>query len=702
MPAALSQSSVFSFPDFSPTATLSLGLTEAEALSIGAGFAVASNPHPSGDAYLQATGASAQAGGVFDGVAGLYDLTVAYFDETDGVSMMEVLVNGTVVASFDWGSTTGDAIVTAASMADYTVSGLVLAPGDVIELRGAKDGGEPLRTDYLEIAAAAAPALDESFVIEAEDLQIVSGFSVRSNGAASGREMLQHTSGDEARASYSVQQSGSFDLTIGYFDETDGVSWLQVLVNGAEVARFDWDGSGGASIASRASLVEEVIEGLALEAGDTIELVGQGDGGEPLRVDYLQFTSVAPGASGPSAPATLDLWYLRDGEVYVALNDGSGGFTELATGVTPDGTLRAVDMDGDGDLDFLDVAVVDPFPLPEATSPADEFIFEVVTTVYENDGSGGFTETTSDSTSFVAGLFGYPASVVDRLWQILQTGDAGDIDGDGDVDFAAVSVIAGRIMIFDNAGDDTFNLIELPVPEEVYDLSQGGNFAGLADMNDDGKLDLLLSVAWEFSSTLVMINDGAGGFDPVGSYGASDDGNSTEIPADLDGDGDLDVLFVAVSDGGGIYTYINDGTGARDAAAVAPSFPESELNGIGFLQIGDYDGDGKLEMVGASIEDGFAGLDAGLRLFEFPLEEGELSIEVASLDPSLVGGLTAQGDFDGDGDIDLILVAEESADTFVLINDGTARFTAVPTGLDAFSSSFPTLYAGELGDLLVA
>lgn len=386
----------------------------------------------------------------------------------------------------------------------------------------------------------------------------------------------------------------------------------------------------------------------------------------------------------------------------MALNDGSGGFTELATGVTPDGTLRAVDMDGDGDLDFLDVAVVDPFPLPEATSPADEFIFEVVTTVYENDGSGGFTETTSDSTSFVAGLFGYPASVVDRLWQILQTGDAGDIDGDGDVDFAAVSVIAGRIMIFDNAGDDTFNLIELPVPEEVYDLSQGGNFAGLADMNDDGKLDLLLSVAWEFSSTLVMINDGAGGFDPVGSYGASDDGNSTEIPADLDGDGDLDVLFVAVSDGGGIYTYINDGTGARDAAAVAPSFPESELNGIGFLQIGDYDGDGKLEMVGASIEDGFAGLDAGLRLFEFPLEEGELSIEVASLDPSLVGGLTAQGDFDGDGDIDLILVAEESADTFVLINDGTARFTAVPTGLDAFSSSFPTLYAGELGDLLVA
>lgn len=75
---------------------------------------------------------------------------------------------------------------------------------------------------------------------------------------------------------------------------------------------------------------------------------------------------------------------------------------------------------------------------------------------------------------------------------------------------------------------------------------------------------------------------------------------------------------------------------------------------------------------------------------------------MASLDPSLVGELTAQGDFDGDGDIDLILVAEESADTFVLINDGTARFTAVPTGLDAFPSSFPTLYAGELGDLLVA
>ncbi|NDW31807.1 FG-GAP-like repeat-containing protein [Salipiger sp. PrR007] len=707
MPTTQSTPSLVGFPEVSFSASLFAGLTEAENLSIDSGFAVVSNPHASGGRYLQATAATSRAGGVFEGPVGLYEINLSYFDETDGVSHMEVLVNGAVVVAFDWDATGGDAIVTKASAAVTSIAGLVLAPGDVIELRGMADGGEPLRTDAIEILASATPAVGESFVIEAEDLQILSGFSIASNGAASGDQTLQHVGGGTARASYTVQQAGSFDLAIGYFDETDGASWMQVLVNGTVVADWAWDATGGAAIASTASKASEVIEGLALGLGDVIELRGQGDGGEPLRVDYLEFTAVANGPNGPTPPqGTLDLWYTRGAEVYVALNDGSGAFTEVDTGLAAGGSLRAVDMDGDGDLDFLRVEVADPFPLPDPSSYTDDFEFVVETTVYENDGSGGFSVVATDTTSYWTGVYGWPAEDVRRAWQILEVGEAGDIDGDGDVDFVGASWLGNELLLFDNNGDDSFSLSVLPIPSEHFfagELSEGGNYIRLADMNDDGLLDLLLSVAWETSSTQVIINDGAGNFDWVGRYGGSDDGNSTEIPADLDGDGDLDVLYVAISDGGGINTYINDGTGASDS--YGPWFPKGELNGIGGLQIADFDGDGALEMVNASIQSSSEDLDPGLRVFEFPVEDGMIDIVVDKLDPSIVGQITAQGDFDGDGDIDLILRASGTpigAAPYLLLNDGNANFTAVPTGLADFDETYGWQRAGEFAELLVA
>ncbi|MCA0946718.1 FG-GAP-like repeat-containing protein [Salipiger pacificus] len=707
MPTTQSPPSLGGFPEVDFAASLFPGLTEAENLSIASGFSVVSNPHASAGNYLQATAATSRAGGVFEGPVGLYDINLSYFDETDGVSYMEVLVNGAVVAAFDWDATGGDAIVTNASAAVTSIAGLVLAPGDVIELRGMADGGEPLRTDAIEILASATPAVGESFVIEAEDLQILSGFGIGNNGAASGDQTLQHTGGGTARANYTVQQAGSFDLAIGYFDETDGASWMQVLVNGAVVAEWDWDASTGAAIASTASRASEVIAGLDLAVGDVIELRGEGDGGEPLRVDYLEFTAVEGGSGGPTPPkGTLDLWYMRGGEVYVALNDGSGAFTEVDTGLAAGGSLRAVDMDGDGDLDFLRVEVVDPFPLPDPDTYTDDFEFVFETTVYENDGSGGFSVVATDTSSYWTGIYGWPAEDVDRAWQILEVGEAGDIDGDGDVDFVGASWLGNELLFFDNNGDDSFSLSVLPVPSEYLfggELSPGGNYIRLADMNDDGLLDLLLSVAWETSSTQVMINDGAGGFDWVGRYGGSDDGNSTEIPADLDGDGDLDVLYVAISDGGGINTYINDGTGASDG--YGPWFPRGELNGIGGLEIADFDGDGALEMVNASIQSSSEDLDPGLRVFEFPVEDGLIDIVVDKLDPSIVGQITAQGDFDGDGDIDLILSASGTpigAAPYLLLNDGNANFTAVPTGLADSDETYGWARAGEFGDLLVA
>lgn len=289
---AISPSGVsrFDLPLEEFSAPILTGRTEAEELTLAQGFAVSANPHASGGAYVEATAEVSRAGGVFEGAPGLYDLTLGYMDESDGVSYLEVLVNGAVVAAFDWDRPEGTAIVTATSRTEHLVTGLTLAPGDVIELRGAAEGGEPLRTDFLDISVGQTPAPGDSFEIEAEALQILGGFSVVANGAGSGRAVLQHTEGTEARALYEVQQAGRFDLTLGYFDETDGISSLRVLLNGVEIDAFDWDSDRGGVLASAESRAERVLQGIDLAVGDRLEFVGHGDGGEPLRLDRLSFT----------------------------------------------------------------------------------------------------------------------------------------------------------------------------------------------------------------------------------------------------------------------------------------------------------------------------------------------------------------------------------------------------------------------------
>ncbi|SDG89148.1 lectin-like protein [Alloyangia pacifica] len=273
-------------------ADIAVGRTEAETLDIEAGFVVRTNPHPSGDAYLQASGAGEQSAyGRFSGEAGLYTLTIGYFDETDGDSTMSVAVNGEVIDQWDWDADPAGAIVTKEAAMKRLITFVELDEGDIITLSGMADGGEPLRTDFLDIREA--PPQAGGFLVEAETLEIVKDFQIVTNNVASGRAYLQAGGGPEQIALYDFDGlAGSYDLTIGYYDENDGVSHMSVRVNGVEVDDWLWDSTTGDRIVTDASAAEHVIPGLMLAPGDVIELVGEPDGGEPLRTDFLYFDPV--------------------------------------------------------------------------------------------------------------------------------------------------------------------------------------------------------------------------------------------------------------------------------------------------------------------------------------------------------------------------------------------------------------------------
>lgn len=126
--------------------------------------------------------------------------------------------------------------------------------------------------------------------VEAEDLDLAGGFEVHRNPHASGGEMLQAAGRGPARAEVAFDGAdGVYDLRIAYFDEADGVSRLAVEVEGRTVAAWDLDAQLGSDYATARTLTSRTIQEVELEAGDMVALVGRSDGGEPLRVDAIDF-----------------------------------------------------------------------------------------------------------------------------------------------------------------------------------------------------------------------------------------------------------------------------------------------------------------------------------------------------------------------------------------------------------------------------
>jgi hypothetical protein len=101
------------------------------------------------------------------------------------------------------------------------------------------------------------------------------------------REELAEERGVETtgtgRASYVFDRpSGVYDVRITYYDERDGRSRVRLLVAGAERASFRLDEDCDC-------WRWRMFKGLRVKRGDTVTLIGEADGGERARLDYIEF-----------------------------------------------------------------------------------------------------------------------------------------------------------------------------------------------------------------------------------------------------------------------------------------------------------------------------------------------------------------------------------------------------------------------------
>jgi len=214
------------------------------------------------------------------------------------------------------------------------------------------------------------------------------------------------------------------------------------------------------------------------------------------------------------------------------------------------------DRDGDPDLFLGGVLVTRPY-------------------LFRNDGDFHFTDVTAE-----AGLDTTEMTVT-AVWS--------DWDGDGDLDLALGDVFNFRLFL--NRGDGTFADAGLPIVAPSAILVS----PSWADVNGDGKLDLL--VGGTFPSFMFENK-----FDPAlppnqwftnrtGSWGSGPTSGFGGTWADLDLDGDLDLLAVSGSRGARVYeNRVPAGGKLTDISAVL-GLPDTA--GVTWHpSAGDYDGDG--------------------------------------------------------------------------------------------------------------
>jgi uncharacterized protein (DUF2141 family) len=161
----------------------------------------------------------------------------------------------------------------------------------------------------------------------------------------------------------------------------------------------------------------------------------------------------------------------------------------------------------------------------------------------------------------------------------------GDFNGDGKLDVAIPSLGnsipgPGTVAVFLGNGDGT-------VQSEVdYQIPWGGTFASIADVNGDGKLDIVTSGA------SVLLGKGDGTFVAGWSFGLSSGQGSVPI-GDMNGDGKLDVATIS-SDISGNQT-LNLFLGKGDGTFQNPIAFALTHGSYGLLSVADFNNDGLLD-----------------------------------------------------------------------------------------------------------
>jgi hypothetical protein len=248
----------------------------------------------------------------------------------------------------------------------------------------------------------------------------------------------------------------------------------------------------------------------------------------------------------------------------------------------------------------------------------------------------------------------------------------GDFNGDGKLDLAVVNFGDWNIYVLLGNGDGTFQ-----AARSVYVASGGGFpwYVVAADFNGDGRLDLAVS-NYQDNSLSVLLGNGDGTFQapqttPVGT-------NPAKVAVgDFNGDGKPDLAVSSVANGT-VSVLLGKGDGTFLPPLVTPAGANPW-----YFAVGDFNGDGKLDL---AVADYGCPLDCNSspsNTVTVLLGNGDGTfLPGTNLTVGNGPAGVAVGDFNGDGRLDLAVTNLNDNTLSVLLGNGDGTFQAPHTFAD--------------------
>ncbi|WP_442510014.1 FG-GAP repeat domain-containing protein [Novipirellula sp. SH528] len=310
--------------------------------------------------------------------------------------------------------------------------------------------------------------------------------------------------------------------------------------------------------------------------------------------------------------------------------------------------VEPCDLDQDGKTDLV-IADIGEFN-------ANESDLGQIVWLHRSTNSGG--EETGES-----GIEKFEKTVLlDGLSRLADVRPA-DFDSDGDIDLLVAAFgwrATGKTFLMRNE-----NRMEDGVPQftvETVDERHGPIHVPPIDLNQDGHLDFIALLGQEHERVEAFINDGKGQFKSELLWGAPNPayGSSGIQVVDLDGDGDVDVLYTngdsfdrGAKPHHSVQWLENEGTYPWKHHHLC------NMPGAMAAQAGDFDGDGDIDVIATSLlvgksQEQVDAVDSSSIVLLVQTAKGEFK-------PTKVEAKSHQhlaletSDFDGDGKLDVVV-----------------------------------------------
>ncbi|MFN8597839.1 MAG: VCBS repeat-containing protein [Anaerolineae bacterium] len=317
-------------------------------------------------------------------------------------------------------------------------------------------------------------------------------------------------------------------------------------------------------------------------------------------------------------------------------------FEDIGANLTAvhDSAVAWGDYDADGDLDLI---------VTGHTGTA------FLSTIYRNNGDHTFT-------NINANIVGVRNGAV--AW--------GDANNDGLLDalVAGYSASGPVTKLYRNDGSDKFTEVTTAV---LPGISRGS--IGWGDYDNNGRLDVLIAGESATGSITKIYRNNSGITFTDSGYSLPGISNGVAVWGDYNSDGWVDVVLTGEGKTGTPTTkvYRNTGTSFIEVATSLLALSDSTA------AWGDYDNDGDLDILSA----GYNGTTGVAKVYRN--DNGSFTdINAGLLTGDSFTARAAWGDYDGDGRLDIVLSSQSG--TNVYHNDGNNIFTDVQVGLPVITS----------------